>query len=57
MNEFEEYIRLHHNSLINALVAQRRAAIDRNDDETDADTTYWQHEINALVDVVRKLPK
>lgn len=53
MNEFEEWVRTHADNALTAMAIARSnaSADDRNDD-----ANYWQHEINALVDVIRKLP-
>jgi hypothetical protein len=54
MNEFEEYIRTHGKALLSALVAGKSRAEENNNAD---DANYYQHELNALIEVIRKLPK
>jgi hypothetical protein len=51
MKSAEEYIRTHCDAILNTLLKCRNSSTEQDD------ITYYQHEINALIDVMRELPK
>lgn len=54
MNEFEEYIRTHNVAMLEALTLCKKIANEFSD---GAQVAYFQHEIFALIEIIRKLPK
>lgn len=49
----DHYLLTHKGPILDAFMKLRQQA-NANDDLDDAN--YWQHEINALVDALRRLP-